>query len=38
MFYEGFRQSKPVKQVFVMLLYCLLPYAGTDYSVETGED
>lgn len=36
MFHQGFRQAKPVRQVLVMLFYCLLPDTGIDSSLETG--
>jgi len=34
---QGFSQAKPVRQVLVMLFYCMLPDTGIDSSLETGE-
>lgn len=36
-FNQGFRQAKPVGQVLVLLLDCMLPDTGIDSSLETGE-
>lgn len=37
-FHQGLRQAKLVRQVLVMLFYCMLADTGIDSSLETGED